>query len=399
MNKYPLSFSKTAIGNIKLKNRIVSSAVSINMANEDGTISEHIISYFSNLAKNNVGLVIVGAAAVTEEGKVTKNEIHIGERSFDGLKKLSDSIKSYDSASCLQVGHVGAQGNPKISNKRIVGPSKYISPDIGVECEVLTKEEIIEIEDKFVEGILIAEKAGFDFIEIHLAHGYLLHEFLSDHTNHRADEYGGSQKNKLRIIKNIFDKLKNKIDFKKIGARISGNDFLPNGLNIEKNKPLVNLLDGYGISYYFVTAGIYETAAHKYTTMKVGDYWNYAFQLKSLTKTPVIAQGNITSVAIGEKILQQQKGDLFGMCQALIADPELITKTINSKEENVFKCLAHIKVGSCHRCRYLKQKSFTYTCVTPSAWQSSKKIYTREKDLLFWKETIKKLESLDLKKN
>ena len=398
MTKYPLSLSKIKIGNTELKNRIVSSPLSINMANDDGTISDKIISFFSNLAKNNIGLVTIGGVSISDEGKVTKNEILIGSREhFAGLKKLSDKIKSYGAASCLQVFHVGAQGNPKHSKKRIVGPSKYISPDIGIECEVLKKKEIVEIENKFVDGILQAEKAGFDFIELHLAHGYLLHEFLSDHTNKRNDEYGGSQQNKLRIIKNIFEKLKNKINYKKIGVRISGNDFLPNGLNIKKNLPLVNLLDSYGISYYAVTAGIYETALNKYTTMKIGNYWNYAAQLKKITDTPVIAQGNINSVTLGEKILQQKKGDLFGMCQALIADPELVTKTINNKEEEVFKCLAHIRIGSCHRCRYLKQKNLTFSCVTPSAWQPAEKNSTREKDLIFWKKTISKLKLLESK--
>ena len=175
--KYNLTFKPIKIGNQKIKNRVVSSAISINKANKDGSISENILSYYGNLAKNNIGLVVVGGASVSKEGKVTQNEIHIenSKKHLIGLTKLSKEIKKYGAKSSIQICHVGAQGNPKLSGERIVGPSKYISPDIGVECDVLKVDEIREIEDKYLDAIEVAEQANFDFFEIHMAHGYLLH--------------------------------------------------------------------------------------------------------------------------------------------------------------------------------------------------------------------------------
>ena len=210
--RYNLAFKPIKIGKQKVKNRIVSTAVSINQANIDGSISKNILSYFNNLAKNNIGLVVVGGASVSKEGKVTKNEIHLEntEKYIVNLKKLSKVINQYGAKSSLQICHVGAQGNPKLSGQRIVGPSKYVSPDIGIECEVLKIDEIKEIETKYLDAVEIAQQSGFDFFEIHMAHGYLLHEFLSPYTNKRTDEYGGSETNRLRIIKNIFEKLKKK---------------------------------------------------------------------------------------------------------------------------------------------------------------------------------------------
>ena len=388
------------IGTQTIRNRVVSSPVSINMAKENGQVSDNIISFFSNLAKNNLGMVTIGAISVSDEGRDTKNGMGIGKKEhFEGLKKLSDSIKQHGAAACAQLFHVGAQGNSHLSGVRMVGPSKgYIDPNIGIEAEELTIDEIKKIEDDFVRGIIQADDAGFNFIEVHMAHGYLLHEFLSPHTNKRNDQYGGSEENRFRIVKNIINKLKDKRIIKKLGARVTGDDFTEKGLNIKKIENLIKYLDENSFCYS-VTAGIYETAKQKYIQMKRGSYWEYSKKLKSITKTPVIAQGNITSVTEGEKILSDKKGDMFAMAQALIADPELVKKSFNGKENEVFNCLAHMKVGSCHRCRYVKQKDHTFDCVTPSAWRPIGKSNTREKDLLFWKQTIEKLKLLEEKNN
>jgi 2,4-dienoyl-CoA reductase-like NADH-dependent reductase (Old Yellow Enzyme family) len=393
---YKLAFDEIKVGNLLIKNRIVASAISINKANEDGSISENIIDYYTNLAKNNIGLVVVGGASVSNEGKVTKNEIHIKKTKAhtDGLKELSKSIKQFGTRAAIQICHVGAQGNPKLSGYRTVGPSKYISPDIGIECHELSIGEIKKIEDQYADAIQIVSDAGFDFFEIHIAHGYLLHEFISPYTNRRNDEYGGDEINRFRIIKNILEKIKMKVDMKKIGFRISGDDYIPNGLNIKKQENLIKMLDDYNISYYTVTAGLYETAKYKYINMENGNYWNYSQQLKKITKKIVITQGGISSIKQGEKLLLEKKGDLFGMAQALIADPEIITKTINNNENSVFECLAHIKVGSCHKCRYLKQKDLNFSCVTPSAWCPPKnKKYQKPKDIRFWKNMLNRIKN------
>ena len=385
--------SPIKIGNLIIRNRTVSSPVSINKANEKGEVTDNIISFFSNLAKNDLGMVTIGAVSVSDEGTDTKNGMRIGEDTyFNGLKKLADEIKKYGAKSSIQLFHVGAQGNSHLSNKRVVGPSKYIVPDIGIEAQVLTIEEIKKIEEEFVKGIIQASEAGFDFIEIHMAHGYLLHEFLSPHMNKRQDEYGGSEINRFRIIKNIIEKLKKVKKLDNLAARLTADDFHKDGLNLKRINNLVKYLDKNNFCYYSVTAGIYETAKQKYISMKEGTYWEYSGKLKTMTKTPVIAQGNITSLDDGEEILIKKQGDMFGMAQSLIADPELVSKSLNNKENEVYNCLAHVKVGSCHRCRYIKRKDHDFDCVTPSAWRpidSTKK--ERQKNLNFWKKTIEKL--------
>ena len=396
MKKYKLSLSPIKLGKTKLKNRIVCSPTGINMSEKNGVITDKEIDYFSNLSKNNIGMVIVGNATVSNIGKDAPNAIVIGKKiHFEQLKKLANTIKQGGSVACIQISHMGAQGNTNYTGEKVVGPSKYIVPDIGIEAEVLTIDEIKEIENEYVNAIVQADEAGFDLIEIMTAHGYLIHQFLSEHTNKRDDEYGGSEKNRLRFLKNIIEKVKDKVDTSKFAAKITGNDFLPEGLNFKKIKFIIDLLDSYNFAYYQVTAGIYETAKQKYIQMKKGSYWEYAKELKKITNTPVMAQGSITCLEEGENILKNKQGDFWGMAQALIADPQLVTKTLAKKEGDIYKCLAHLKIGSCHRCRYLKQKDLDFACVTPGSWSpdltNKINIAKRKKDISHWKKIISNL--------
>ena len=375
INNYNLLKQSINLGGVTIKNRIVSSPISTNMATDDGSVTDNLINYFSNIAANDVGMVTVGATSVSEEGGDASNGMHIGKNIYlNGLTKLASSINEQGSTAAIQIFHVGAQGNTFYSKKRVVGPSKYIVPDIGIEAEVLSIDEIVKIENEFCEGVIQAFDSGFKIVEMHLGHGYLLHEFMSEHMNRREDEYGGSKQNRLKIVKNIFNKIekKSKHAIKNIGARISANDFIEKGLDLIENKELINFLDSKNIAYYSVTAGIYETAKQKYLKMKEGSYWEYANNLKKMTQTPIIAQGNITSLELGEMILKKNMSDMIGMAQALIADPALASKSFKGEEEKIIPCLAHLKVGSCHRCRYLKQKDLSFECITPSSWDKNK---------------------------
>ena len=396
MEKYKLSLSPIKLGKTTLQNRIVCSPTGINMSEKNGVITDKEIDYFSNLSKNNIGMVIVGNATVSNIGKDAPNAIVIGKKvHFEQLKKLANTIKQSGSVACIQISHMGAQGNTNYTGEKVVGPSKYVVPDIGIEAEVLTIDGIKEIENEYVNAIVQADEAGFDLIEIMTAHGYLIHQFLSEHTNKRDDEYGGSEQNRLRFLKNIIEKVKNKVDTSKFAAKITGNDFLPEGLNFKKIKFIIDLLDSYNFAYYQVTAGIYETAKQKYIQMKKGSYWEYAKELKKITNTPVMAQGSITCLEEGENILKNKQGDFWGMAQALIADPQLVTKTLAKKEGDIYKCLAHLKIGSCHRCRYLKQKDLDFACVTPGSWSpdltNKINLTKRKKDINHWKKILSNL--------
>jgi len=250
-------------------------------------VTPSIIDFYSTMGNSGCGMVVVGASSVSQEGISTQNCMRVGPSYLEkGLIKLASSIKKTGAISSLQVFHVGSQGNTNYTGQPVLGPSQYVCPDIQISVKELSRQKIIEIEDDFVKAIVSGFRCGFDFIELHLAHGYLLHNFLSEHFNKRSDSYGRSAKNRLRIINNIFEKVRriNPKLIHRIAARISGNDFVPMGLTIEKNKGLIELLNSYNIAYWCVSAGIYETAKMKSDYMKQGAYWQYADKLKKMTQ-------------------------------------------------------------------------------------------------------------------
>lgn len=347
-----------------LRNRIVCSPISVNMANADGTVTPEVVNFYSLMARTGVGMVTIGATAVSPEGGSTDHGLHVGPSHFEpGLRRLARSVKSTGALASLQIFHVGAQGNTYYTGQPVVGPSTYICPDIGIPARELTISEIEKLEDQFVNAILSGLRCGFDFVELHVAHGYLLHEFISPFFNRRCDEYGGDEIGRFRIIYNIIDKLNTRDSgaMRSVGARISGGDFVSAGMNIESNRPLINLFDRNRSAYWVVSAGIYETAKQKYIHMKRGDYWNYAAELKAITDTPVIAQGGIRDLNVGEKILRLGMSDMVGMAQALIADSGLIKKTSEKRQIDVVACV------ECGRCRYVKRKDLTFACVLPTS--------------------------------
>ncbi len=389
-NKLNSLFKTKIIGGVLFKNRLISSPISINMS-EKGFVTNNIINFFSNLAKSGVSMVTVGATAISDQGNDTLNGMMAGkDKYFKGLKLLAKNIKKNGANASIQIYHVGAQGNPKHNNQEIVGPSEYYFKKIGVKSRSLTIEEISLIEDEFCKSIVQSFKSNFDFIELHLAHGYLLHEFLSNYFNKRKDKYGGTFKNRFRLVKNILEK-SIRIEPKlkgRIGFRLSANDYVKNGFDKKNIEQLVKKLDKYKPAYYVITAGLYETAEKKYQDMKIGKYWDYAKNIKKISTTPVIAQGGITNLYSAQNLIKNNFSDFVGFAQSLIADPGMIMKTISGNEKKIIPCIAHLKVGSCHRCRYLKQKDNTFSCITPTSWKPSGDIVSKKnikKDLLIWK--------------
>ena len=165
-------------------------------------------------------------------------------------------------------------------------------------------------------------------------------------------------------------------------------------MDINQIKKIVKLLEQYQPAYFVITAGLYETAKFKYIDMKNGKYWDYSKEIKKITNTPIVTQGGITDLFLADRLIKEKYGDLVGMAQALIADPGLIKKTFLNNQSRIVPCIAHLKVGACHRCRYLKQKDKTFSCITPTSWKPNKKYLSMnkiKKDLNFWKKINKEV--------
>ena len=162
------------------RNRLICSPISTNSSTDDGEVTPSTIDFYATMGRAGCGMVTVGAAAVSPEGISTRNCMRVGPKRYEqGLRKLAATIRATGAISSLQIFHVGAQGNTEYTDQPVLGPSPYVCPDIGIRAVEQTVSQIEAIEEDFVTAILSALHCGFDFVELHLAHGYLLHEFLS----------------------------------------------------------------------------------------------------------------------------------------------------------------------------------------------------------------------------
>jgi 2,4-dienoyl-CoA reductase-like NADH-dependent reductase (Old Yellow Enzyme family) len=257
--------------------------------------------------------------------------------------------------------HVGGQGNPEFNGCEPVSPSGGYCVATGQCSKQLTVDEIVHLQSQFLTTARLAAEAGFKVIELHLAHGYLLHEFLSPHTNTRSDQYGGSIVNRIRLVSGILNDIRQEVPELVVGARISAEDYLADGLSVQKNRLLLPLLEDAGVSYFSVTAGLYETSAKKHAAMADGEFMRYAREIKSFVHIPVIGVGKILSISDAEQNLLADNCDLVAMGRALVADPDTPKKYISGGVQSI--------CTECDRCRYLRHGLPDLRCPVSGAGQ------------------------------
>ena len=360
-------FEQTEIGTIKLKNRIIRSATHEGLADENGYPTEKLIKKYVTLAKNEVGCIITGFAGIMKNGKTNNyNMLMIDNDSFiNSYSKLTNEIHKYDTPIILQIAHCGRQTRSKTTGFPIVAPSPVKDKTYREEiAKELTDPEIYEIIDSFVRGIVRAKAAGFDGVQLHLAHGHLLAQFLSSYTNRRKDKWGGSLENKFRIVKEIFDKAKPIIGDFPVLVKLNACDNRNKGMRINEAVQIAKMLEQSGCAGIEVSCGVYEDglftirghklpidAVFKYSfaykslpkfikwiaksivpaiTSKVKPYDNYnvdyAKEIKDNVSIPVIVVGGIKSVNDICAILKKGKANFVSMSRPLIAEPNLIRK-------------------------------------------------------------------------
>lgn len=259
----------------------------------------------------------------------------------------------------LQIGHGGRQCHPEATGRQPVAPSA-IPYKGGPMPRELTLLEIIEIQDAFVEAARRAKQAGFDGVEIHGAHGYLLCEFLSSYSNRRTDKYGGNLQSRALFGLEILAKVRRKVgkDFV-VGYRVSADEYVPGGLTLEETAPFARMLEAAGTDYIHVSAGNYETLTHLVPPMYVekAHLVHLAQGIKkAVSRVPVITVGAL-DVEAAEKTLQECKADLAALGRALIADPELPNKLAAEQIVDIRPCirgnegcLSRFNLGQTMRC-------------------------------------------------
>lgn len=343
---FPNLFSPIKINQLEIKNRIVKAPQSTGMSNMDGTVSERLIRHYRELAKGGTGLVIVEYAYVDDiASKSAHCQLGISNKEhIPGLGWLADVIKDYGAVAGIQIEHCGRQKflgtHPMKSASQIPWPKIYDT--YGTVPDAMTIPEIEAVVEAFGEAAERAVLAGFQLIEIHGAHGYLITNFLSPHTNKRNDFYGGSLENRMRILVQIVNNIRSRIGYDfPLTVRLSGTDYEPDGLTIEDTIQICKKMEEIGIDAIHVSGGDHHTMIHQVTPMALPVCHNTwaAERIKKEVSIPVIASGSITLPEYAEEIIRTGKGDMVGLGRPLWADQYWPAKAEADHPEDIRPCI------------------------------------------------------------
>lgn len=410
--KDSIVFSPGRIGNIELKNRLVRSATFDNAATAEGRVTERMIEIYRTLAKGGVGLIITGIVGVYKKAMAPHLILGNYDDSFiPELEKVSQAVHDSD-PECkimIQLHHPGRQViHPENLIKILPYLPKVYMSYIEQHPEVLQSQdqptqlveptapspvldnlfdrtprgldinEINEIIDAYAEGIRRVQEAGFDGVQLHAAHGYLLSSFLSPHTNKRDDQYGGSTENRTRIIAEIYERARKKVgeNFPVI-IKFNTMDLLPEGIDIVEAIKVGKILSKIGVDAIETSGGMWEAVTHgqeqmgwtpviipeSRTEIKSKDQEAYflpgAKALKDEIKNPIILVGGIKSFDRIEEILESGNADFISLSRPLIRQPDLPNLWLSGSGKNTAKCIscnACLPIGAeATRCRAKKE--------------------------------------------
>lgn len=337
------------IGGVEIPSRVVMAPMTTRLATDEGKVTPEIVAYYSARAKSGVGLITVEMASPEPAGRHRFNELGIyDDRFLPGLRELAEAIRSYGSVPGIQLGHGGGHTSLRISGRPPVAPSAVPHSlfEIGHETvipEAMTTERIAEVVDAFVEAAARAYAAGFEVVEIHGAHGYLISQFLCPAENLRTDAYGGSLKNRARLALEIIQAIKKRCVDGALVFRFDSENFFPGGMTAPESLQLGEWAARAGADALHVTGGHYRSipsAERMIPPMQYGYgcFVEHASALRKRVGVPVIAVGRLGDPTLAAKVLSDNKADFIALGRPLLADPKWLSKALAGKAVRL--CLA-----------------------------------------------------------
>ena len=357
-------FSPFKIGPMEVENRIMLPGMSAGtMLDGDAQPTDEMIAYFVERAKAQPGLMAVGASTVVPQEPPRKTSIALDDdRRIPAIKKLVDAVRAYGPKFGIQLYDGGVQGadlvqlSPSgvLANAAAVGDSRY-KPVI----KVLTTEDIAQVVEYFAAAAPRCEAAGFDFVEIHAGHGYLISAFLSPFFNRRTDDYGGSFENRTRFMLEILRAVKAAVSpGMGVGVKINGDDFMrEHGWSTADACKLAPMLQEAGADYISVTAGVMGAPRLTIPPLyeKQGCFTDLAEAVKKTVTIPVATIGRIKNPVMANELVAEGKADIICMGRAMIADSEIVSKARRGDLEDIRFCLADCRGCADQEMRSIKR--------------------------------------------
>ena len=311
-------FTEFKIKNLTLKNRVVMSPMCMYCAQDDGMVTDWHIVHYATRAVGGVGLIIVEATGVSPEGRLSSNDLGIWDDAhIEGLSKIVKAVHDAGAKIGLQINHGGRKC--EAAGVQIEAPSPIPYNEGAEPPKEMSKEDIADTVKEFKNAAIRAEKAGFDLIQIHGAHGYLINQFLSPLTNHRTDEYGGIPENRVRFLGEVLDAVKSVWPSEKpIEVRITAEDYQEGGNHAEDLGKMINIVKDKGIDSINVsTGGVVAVVPKTYPGYQIPQ----AQTIAEITGLPVAAGGLITKPHEANTILIEEKADLIYLGRELLRNP------------------------------------------------------------------------------
>lgn len=336
-------FEPGRIGNLEVKNKLIVPPMLTEFAAEDGRLTERYIRYYEEKAKGGWGLIICEDNVVDPFGAGFKRIAGLwSDDMMEEHKELVERVHKAGAKIAVQVYHAGRESSSVITGRRPVAPSPVQDPTQKETPKELTNEEVRELVEKFAQAIRRCKEAGYDAIELHGAHGYLINQFMSPFSNKRTDEYGGNFMNRLRFPIQIIERAKALVgEHYPIIFRISADEMVEGGLTIEDTKIIAQILEEKGVAALHVSAGVYKSGAivSAPTVIKTAIFSDYAKEIKRVVNIPVFTVNKIIYPMVAESLLKEGKADFIAMGRASIADPYLPMKAKQGKFDEIIYCI------------------------------------------------------------
>ncbi len=343
-NDYPHIFSPLTVKNMTIKNRIVMMPMGTNYGEQNGEMSFLHINYYEQRAKGGTGLIIVENASIdSPQGSNGTTQLRIDHDNYlPRLFKFCENIHRYGTKIAIQINHAGASAISSRINMQPVSASDVPSKEGGEIPRPLSREEILHIVKKYGEAAKRAQTAGFDAVEIHAGHSYLISQFLSPITNKRTDEFGGSVENRTRFCRMVIDEVRKQVGpFFPIMLRLSADELMEGGNTLDDTLEYLDYLQE-EVDIFDVSCGLNGSIQYQIDVNYLPDGWRsyMAKAVKEKFNKPCISMGNIRDPKVAERILADGDADLIGMGRGLIADPAWVNKVATGHECDLRKCIS-----------------------------------------------------------
>lgn len=347
------AFKPGSIGNIKMKNRFIRSATWENMTTHDGHMTQQLYKIYKDLAKGGLAAIITGYANIVKEEQPNPGMMGIYDDSFiEGYKKLTDSVHEEGAALIMQLAYGGTKTKYNLGERIIFAPSDVPEKGTKTQGKPMTKADIDYIVSAFAQAARRAKESGFDGVEIHGAHSYLINQFLSPYYNRREDEYGGSLSNRMRFLLEVYHAVREKVgEGFPVLVKLTASDFFEGGLIFDETRQICKELERVGVDAIELSGNIHGKAKSMtaevydgYAIQEEGYFLEYAKVVSNEIDLPLITVGGFSDPQRIEEVLEETGVQYIALSRPLLTEPDLINRW-QAGDKAPVKCIR------CSKCR------------------------------------------------